>query len=46
MNHGVKKQEQKELTPEEKKTIEDKLAKIIHINKSILQKRADKDYSE
>ena len=32
MYHGRKKQEKKELTPEEKKAIEDKLVKITTIN--------------
>jgi len=46
MYHGRKKQEKKELTEEEKKALEEKLNKIITINKTLLRKRADKEYDQ
>lgn len=44
MLHGRKKQAKQELTAEQKKDIEDKLKKITTINKTLLKKRANKDY--
>ena len=44
MLHGRKKQEKQELTPEQKKEIEDKLKKISLINQTLLKKRSNKEY--
>lgn len=44
MLHGRKKQEKVALSEEEKKQIEDKLTKISTINKTLLKKRANKEY--
>ena len=45
MFHGRKKQALKEPTAEEIKTNSEKLEKIIIINKQMLLKRSQKDYS-
>jgi len=46
MFHGRKKQEYKPLSEEERKTINAKLVKIDTINKTMLAKRANKEYDE
>ena len=45
MFHGRKKVERRELTPEEIKAIDIKLAKTDQNNKTLLLKRANKEYS-
>ena len=44
MLHGRKKQEKQELSEKDKKDLEDKLQKINTINKTLLKKRANKEY--
>jgi hypothetical protein len=46
MFHGIKKKEKKELTEDEIKALDEKIAKIKHIQNDLLERRTKREYFE